>query len=159
MLKCHRRLYRSGYYANSQRVSTSPNANSQSVGTAIGNSHVGPALDGNSQSVGPALNSNSHVNLALDGNSQSVWYDPRWQLTRCEYEAHIGRGQTHSGLPLPLRMRSVEAHPEISKAGCKDGYPCKGLHDVRIRSRYHQDLADMGSRLRQSCQLLGPLLR
>jgi len=39
---------------------------------AIGNSHVGPALDGNSQSVGTALDSNSHVGPALNGNSKSV---------------------------------------------------------------------------------------
>jgi len=47
-------------------------------------------------------------------------------------------------------MRGVEAHPEISKAGCKDGCPRKSLHDARIRPRYHQDLAYMGSRLRQA---------
>jgi len=48
-------------------------------------------------------------------------YSPQRQLTRCEYEADIGRGQTNSESPSPLRMRSVEAHPEILKAGCKDG--------------------------------------
>ena len=61
-------------------------------------------------------------------------YGPRQQLTRCEYEADIGRGQTHSGSPSPLRMCSVEAYHEISKAGCKDGCLCKGLHDALIRS-------------------------
>jgi len=62
VLKCHHRLYRSGYYANSQCVSTSPNANSQCVGMAIGNS----------QSVGMAIGNSQSVGTALDGNSQDV---------------------------------------------------------------------------------------
>jgi len=82
VLKCHRRLYQSGYYANSQRVSTSLNANSQRVGTAIGNSQsVGTAISnsqsvgmaiGNSQSVGTAIGNSQSVGTAVDGNSQDV---------------------------------------------------------------------------------------
>ena len=70
VLKCHRRLYRSGYYANSQCVGTALDGNSH-LSTAIGNSQRVSTAIGNSQHVSTAIGNSQHVSTAI-GNSQHV---------------------------------------------------------------------------------------
>ena len=131
VLKFHRRLYRSGYYANSQRVSTSPNANPQREGTAIGNSqNVGTALDGNSH-VGRALDGNPHVGRALDGNSQSVG------------TALDGNSQDLSTRPTSAEDKPTLDHPR--RFGC--------VVWKHIPKSQRQD-AKMGARAK-ACMMLG----
>jgi hypothetical protein len=93
---------------------------------------------------------------ALDGKSpyEMLHRHRRLQKRITDVVPEADDDQAEDDKPTKVWMSRLQTDSQGAKNRSQDGSSFQAMHDAGLRSRYHKDLENMGSRATKSCQLL-----